>query len=694
MANERIMVVEDLPVIGLDIANRLEGLGYVASPVVPSGEEAINWAEETQPDLVLMDIKLKGNMDGIEATEQIRKRFNIPVVYVTAYADEQTLQRAKVTEPFGYLLKPFEDRELRAAIEIALYRHKMQTRLEALKTLGQQISASLSLEVAVQSALDQITETIGVSFAVLFLRDGKRLIPKGYSPKDIQRLNEKISMHRVGECLCGLSVSQRKPVYSKDIRKDQRCTLEECKDAGLRSFAAVPLKSADTIIGVLGIASEAERDFEEEASFLEAISNQVVIGIRNSLLYERVQSDASKRKQRLAGLKRAEEEKSKLEAQLLHAQKMDAIGTLAGGIAHDFNNALSAIIGYSELSMADVPEASQLHANLQQTLSAGHRAKDLVKYIIDFGRQTDQIRKPLRIDLIIKDDLKMLRSSLPTTIQIRQNILAETDRALSDPSQIHQVLINLCTNASHSMREKGGLLEVNLTKKELDADFTACHPGIDPGSYLKLSVRDTGEGMTPDVMQQIFDPHFTTKKKSEKAGLGLAIVHGIVQSHGGTITVHSEPGKGSIFEVYLPCIEEEIERAEDDMTHPVPIGHERILFIDDEQTLVDLGKQMLERLGYEVVTRTNSIEALKLFKEESERFDLVVTDMTMPKMTGDKLAKEFMKIRSDIPVILCTGYSELISEEKAKGIGIREFIMKPLAIRELAIIVRKVLDEK
>ncbi len=385
-------------------------------------------------------------------------------------------------------------------------------------------------------------------------------------------------------------------------------------------------------------------------------------------------------------------ERKRLEEQLRHAQKMEAIGTLAGGIAHDFNNILSAIIGFSELALRETPQKTKLHENIQEILKAGHRARDLVKQILTFSRQAEEERKPVQVHLIVNEVLKLLRSSLPSTIQIHQQVEIGTDTVLADPTQIHQILLNLCTNASHAMMEEGGILKVNLGKVELDPDFTAQYPDMNPESYLKLSVSDTGHGMSPDVLNRIFEPYFTTKEKGEGTGLGMAVVHGIVKSHGGSIKVDSEPGKGSTFHVYLPIIHE-MEKLEKETEKPLPTGNERILFIDDEHALTDLGKQMLNKLGYEVVTRTSSVGALELFRTKPDQFDLVITDMTMPNMTGDRLAIELMKIRPDIAIILCTGYSAKISKEKAKEIGISAFAMKPLVMQDLAIIVRKVLDE-
>jgi PAS domain S-box-containing protein len=385
-------------------------------------------------------------------------------------------------------------------------------------------------------------------------------------------------------------------------------------------------------------------------------------------------------------------ERKRIEKQLRQAQKMEAIGTLAGGIAHDFNNILSAILGYTELALNDAEKESALYHSLKEVLRAGERAADLVTQILTFSRQAEQERKPVQVKLICKEALKFLRASLPTSIEIRPNIQSDS-LVMADPTQIHQVLMNLCTNAGHAMGETGGVLEVTLADVEPDADFMADHPEIKPGAYLELTVDDRGHVIPKYIMDRIFDPFFTTKEKGDGTGMGLAVVHGIVGSCGGTITASSEPGRGSSFKVYLPAVKRQTEPhtyAEE----PIAGGTERILFVDDEPALVNIGKQLLESLGYKVSTRTSSLEALELFKAGADRFDLVITDMTMPKLAGDDLAKELMRISPETPVILCTGYSSRISLQQALAIGIRAFVSKPVLKKEIAETIRKVLDEK
>jgi PAS domain S-box-containing protein len=381
-----------------------------------------------------------------------------------------------------------------------------------------------------------------------------------------------------------------------------------------------------------------------------------------------------------------------LEAQLQQAHRIQSIGTLAGGIAHDFNNILSAIIGYTELTIDYLENGSLPYNNLQEVLEAGERAKGLINQILTFSRQSKQDLKPLQLKLIVKEVLKLIRATLPATIEIHQDL--QSDAAiLGDQIKIHQVLMNLCTNASHAMQEKGGVLSASLSEVELDFSFRIKHFDIKPGSYLKLSISDTGHGMPGKILEHIFDPFFTTKEKGQGTGMGLSVVHGIVKSHNGTIHVYSEPGEGSTFNIYFPIIEKQLEQ-KIRIEKSIPTGTERILFVEDEESLLNMGKQLLVSLGYNVTTRINSIEALKLFKTRPDTFDLVITDLTMPNMTGDELAEKLMAIRPDIPVILCTGFSTRITEKKAKNMGIRAFILKPLIRKDIAETIRKVLDHE
>jgi PAS domain S-box-containing protein len=393
--------------------------------------------------------------------------------------------------------------------------------------------------------------------------------------------------------------------------------------------------------------------------------------------------------------KKVEKDKMELELQLRQKQKMEAIGTLAGGIAHDFNNILGAIQGYAELSLDDLSEDSPVREKIEQILSCSDRAAKLVKQILTFSRkdELEREKEPLQIVPIIKEVLDMLRSSLPTTIKIDQKIQTESSIVLADPTQIHQILVNLCTNASHAMHEKGGILEVSLTDINLEHQTRIGEELLEQGFYVKLSVSDTGCGMKKEVLERIFEPFFTTKNVNEGTGLGLSVVHGIVKGHGGAIMVSSTPGKGTIFEIYLPIFESGvIQRSQS--PESTCRREEVILLVDDEEIIVDVTRQILERFGYTVVARTNSIDALEAFQKKPDEFDLVITDQIMPNMTGTQLAEKLIAIRPDIPIILSSGFSEYVNPEEIKRIGIKEFIAKPIGRWEIVTIVQTLLEKK
>jgi PAS domain S-box-containing protein len=389
---------------------------------------------------------------------------------------------------------------------------------------------------------------------------------------------------------------------------------------------------------------------------------------------------------------RAQEENARLEEQLIQSQKMEAVGTLAGGIAHDFNNVLSAIMGYVELAQMDANPAGEVQNDLAQVLKATHRAKDLVKQILTFSRKTGHDREPLDPKPLVKEALVLLRASIPSTIEIRQHVTDRGVYVLANATQFHQVIMNLCTNAAHAMEASGGILELTLQNVSITGATTS-RQGVPPGRYLELRVRDTGPGISPALRERIFDPYFTTKAQGKGTGMGLSVVRSIVESHGGSIDVESRFGKGACFCVLLPATSR-MARITSHRQNALPHGTEAILYVDDEPVLVDLGRQMLSRLGYRVTCCDNSFDALALVKDNPNRFDLVVTDTTMPAMTGDVLAGRLLDIRPDLPVILCTGYSEQVTHETASDLGISAFLMKPLAIGDLAFTLRSVLDSR
>jgi PAS domain S-box-containing protein len=441
----------------------------------------------------------------------------------------------------------------------------------------------------------------------------------------------------------------------------------------------IRIQHGNRVYGYLsGSVPEVVRSDPEEQSLFAEMAGDVAFAL-HSIEQEEVK-------------KKIQHERDRFEAELRQAQKMEAIGALAGGIAHDFNNILTAIMGFAQLTEQDLEKGSTPYENLQEVLKASNRARELVKQILTFSRQTTEPLQPVKVHFLIKESLKLLRASLPSTIEIQRDLKSKA-MVLSDPTRIHQIMMNLCTNAAHAMRDKGGILEVNLKDLELGGDASSRHPDLRPGKYVLLEVTDTGHGIPPSIMERIFEPFFTTKELGVGTGMGLAVVHGIVKDLGGAITVYSDVGKGSTFRVYMPSTDqEELSDAKGEFS--LPGGKERILLVDDEGPILRAATEMLQRLGYDVVGTTQAIEALHLFQIRPFDFDLVITDMTMPKMTGDELARKIFGIRQGMPVIICTGFSAKLTEESAREIGISAFVMKPFGVADLARTIRKVMDSR
>jgi len=484
-------------------------------------------------------------------------------------------------------------------------------------------------------------------------------------------------------------IREKKPLIIRNYLEERNNLPRPIKlttQTKAQSWIGVPLEFEDQIIGLVNIQSyQAHAWNEEDIQLFFTITDQIAGSIAKARLYEVVQQELNERK-------KAEEENKKLESQLRQAQKMEAIGTLAGGIAHDFNNVLYPIIGFTEMTMDLVPEESLAKKNLDEILIASDRAKSLVQQILTFSRQQEYNPQSLRVQPILKEALKLMRSSMPTTISIIQKIDETCGPVLSDPSQIHQIVMNLCTNAYHAMKTQGGILEVKLSEIDIPPGQAEKYGSLYPGFYLSLTVRDTGHGIDPLIMERIFDPYFTTKPPGEGTGMGLALVHGIVKSFGGEIRVTSQPGQGSAFQILLPRVME--HEPESVLTLPkcIPGQGERILVVDDEAQILDMIELMLQSLNYKVITKMESIAALEEFRKNPDDFDLVITDQTMPGLTGFELSKRMLAIRKNIPIILCTGFSELVNEESVKAAGIRKFILKPILKSQLSVLIREILD--
>lgn len=410
------------------------------------------------------------------------------------------------------------------------------------------------------------------------------------------------------------------------------------------------------------------------------------------LTYEQLEQKIKKLENQLKAYASIQDEKKTIEKRIFQAHKMEALGTLAGGIAHDFSNILYPIMVYTELTIDELPDEFQVAKdNLKEVLRGAKRASELVQQILAFSRHNDKEQKPVVMNFVVKEALKLIRAALPSTIKLNQKIINDNDMVLADPTLIHQIIMNLCTNAYHSMMENGGTLEVCL-----DTINASDEEGIDfqfkNSRYLKLTVSDTGHGIDKKIIDSIFTPYFSTKDNKTGTGLGLSLVDGIVKSLYGNITVESRVNEGSVFCVYLPASESESAIHTVAERTKAPLGTERIMVIDDREQIINMEKRMLEKLGYNVTTQLNSNEALEKFRENPNNFDLIITDMTMPDITGDKLAKKVLDIRPDMPIILCTGIGDTPNEKKNRSIGVKATVLKPVVMNELAETIRDVLD--
>ena len=622
-----------------------------------SGPEGIEKAIAESPDTILLDIKMPG-MHGYEVCKRLKHEEstkNIPVIMLTAIktGSADFIQGLEVGAD-AYLAKPIDEYVLVAQVNTSLRIKKAEDALREQKDLLEDMvqKKTEALRKSEQQLRAVFDATRDVSFIIADTHDPEYPVIE-FSPGA-----EKIFGYKRAEIIGHpVSIVYQAEEVAKFISANRQLRNDE---AGFSGETILMRKSGEKFPALFSTYPL----FDERGEMYAALGVSIEI---------------SKQK--------------RLEAQLRQSQKMESIGTLASGIAHDFNNILAAIIGYAELTKYDVPKNSTIRKNLEEILKAGNRARDLVKQILSFSRKTKKEFLPVQPGSIVKEVMKLLRSSLPAFIEIREKITA-SGNIMGDATQLHQVIMNLCTNAYHAMMEEegGGILKVSLSAVDLNAESAVQDAELKPGQYFMLTVSDTGQGMDGATMDRIFDPYFTTKKKDRGTGFGLSVVLGIVKSHGGAIMVYSKPEEGTTFHVYFPVFKGKQKPAALKQTEPVPTGDERILFVDDEPSLTELGQQMLELLGYNVTTRTSSLEALELFRSKTNQFDIVITDMTMPEMSGDRLAQELIKIRPDIPIIIYTGFSEKISKNRARDIGIRKFIMKPIVMSDLAKAVREALD--
>ncbi len=626
-----------------------------------NGENAFSLANTEQPDLILIDVMLSG-MDGFETCERLKAEpmtRNIPVIFMTGLAETDSKLKGFSLGAVDYLTKPFAQEELLARVTTQLKLKDLAENLEkkvrdqtqelvlANKKLEHKISEANRIASALRESEQRYKAVIENS------NDGIVIIEAG----KIVFLNEKV-LHMFEyehpESLLGRPVEDLFHPREKDRIRQYNRRRETGRPVPEQYEARGVTQSGHRIyIGV----SATRITFQDRVA---------VLGFLKDLTRHK-----------------------RLEGQLQQAQKMEAIGTLAGGIAHDFNNILNIIIGHTELALLDNTVQTGTQEYLHRVMDASQRASDLVHQILTFSRQKGMESKPLNISVLLKETLKMLRASLPSSIDIQQNIMDSQSLILADSTRIHQLFMNLCTNASHAVPDQGGRIDVELDRLELGMGNDL---NLAPGPYLKLSVSDNGHGMDAATKHRIFDPYFTTKKPGEGTGLGLALVHSIVTGYKGFIRVESRPDEGARFDVFLPAVSGTVVQKENELgLEELPRGSEHILFVDDEEMVVTLYEDMMTFLGYSITATSSSLDAWQMFEADPERFDLVITDLTMPRLAGDELAKKMIHLRPDVPIILCTGHSNRVTRRDAQSIGIRQYLMKPIILDQLAFAIRDAL---
>ncbi len=713
----RILVVEDESIVALDIQHRLHKLGYEVPTLVASGEEALEEVTASPPDLVLMDVMLAGSLDGVETAEIIRNQYNVPVVFLTAYSDDSTLQRAKVSGPLGYILKPFKEKELHSTIEVVLYRHEIEEKLkkahDELELRVRERTAELATvneelkrEVHERERAELALQRRFAQLQTLFELSNSISRASGVEEVCRQVLNALTSKHQGNRAAVRLmdddgmmrfrASSNLSDVYRQELEQrtawpyeatdPQPVLLTESGagssshplrqvdlDEGIHSIACVPLVYSDQLLGELTIYYDQAHEFEtEEVRLFQTMGRHI------AFVLER---------------KRAEEENVELETQLRRSQKMEALGLLAGGVAHDFNNMLTIITGYSELVLNCLGPDDPLARDITSIKEAGERAATLTSHLLAFSRRQVLQFKVLDLNRVVQRTDQMLRRIIGEDVELRCQLDGDLRYVKADPAQVEQVLLNLVINARDAM-PRGGKLTIETSNAELDEAYVRIHVNVTPGPYVRLRVSDTGEGMSEDILSRIFEPFFTTKPTGKGTGLGLSTVYGIVQQTSGHVDVFSRPREGTRFDIFLPQAEGTPE-AEGEMpiTEEALRGSEIILLVEDESVVRKLAYRVLRDHGYTVLEARKGDEALVLAELHEGPIHLLLTDVVMPEMSGREVAQHLLPLRPEIKVLYMSGYTD----DTVLRHGVEEsevpFLQKPFTPEVLMAKVREVLNQ-
>ncbi|MBN1781162.1 response regulator [bacterium] len=636
MSNQiKILVVEDEGIVAEDIYQSLQNMGYSVPQVVPSGKTALEAVPKIQPDLVLMDVVLRGTLDGIETSRQIKEKYDIPIIYLTAYADKDTLEKAKKTEPYGYLLKPFDDRELRITIEMALYKHRME---RVLKEREAYFSTTL------KSIIDGVitTDQDGLITFMNPVAEGLTGIPLTrayYQPiQEILVLEQKKYEQRVY------------PEYSQILKEGIYLNL--CHNCWLVNT------SGDRI------------PVENSGSPIRNSRNEIIGAVI-------VLQDVTEKM-------RLDEEKERIRQELLQSQKMEAVGKLAGGIAHDFNTLLTAMRGFTDMALMRLVPSEPMHDELIQVKNAAQSAAELTKQLLLFSQKHPLESRPMNLNEPIEQIIKMLNRLIGETIEIHTELSKQLWTVMGDKATLEQVLMNLAVNAREAM-PNGGILTIRTENSHLDESAIIGLEGAWPGKFVCLSVSDTGTGIPAEIRHRIFEPFFTTKGSGKGTGLGLSVVYGIIKEHNGWVHVYSEVNKGTAFKIYLPAIEEKVKKTSRTKTQVKPVTYIRksILVVEDQDGAREFTRRALEKMGFQVHAAQNANEALRLFQKQKGIMDMVVSDVELPDLTGIELVDQLIEKKKDLKILLCSGYTD----EKSRWPIIRErgfrFLQKPYGFSEL-----------
>lgn len=688
----KIFIVEDDSIISLGVQQMLNSIGCEVVGSANNGNDAIEMVREKKPDAVLMDIHLQGPVDGVEAAIVISDTTQIPIIFTTAFSDDETISRAKLSQPSSYLVKPIQKRDLKIAVELALYTGEMnrqKSELTAARDLESSLNSALAdlstdlvsgshdLTVFSDHLLEKaklLTSSSAGYVAVTNTQSGKLeagTLPEIVNVDPVNRDSGFSFSLDAGEDglypdFWGHSLNTQQSFYTNDLAKHPSTIREHSNARSMQSFLSVPILIDGASVAQIALANPDRAYTAWDLQATQRLGDLLLLAIQRQ---------------------RIEREKFEIRSQLFQAQKLQALGALSSGIAHDFNNFLHHILGYASIGFRKTRENREIQQYFSAIQNSSEKIKELIRQILTFGKVGEQKLRPLQLQPLLQQVFELIRFSIPTTIEIKNNIDAACGPVLADETQIQQVIMNLATNAFHAMEDTGGCLTIVL--ESVDLSTKECKKlALEPGVYACIRVIDTGPGIHLEWHEKIFDPYFSSKEPEKGSGLGLSVVMGIVKMHNGSIELQSSPGSGAAFSVFIPvCQDDDIETSSA-LPRFVEKGKERILLVDDEQAVLEVQKDMLEDLGYSVTAVIDSLLALKKFKEAPGNYDLVITDMTMPMLTGDKLTQRVLAVKPAIPVIICTGYSGSIDEAEARKLGASSLLMKPATQTDLSSAIR------